>query len=65
MDLANNVKCFIPLLAFGNITYDYILLPKQNTTKKKQIDKNNALDASNNNSKKSKVRAIWNNTVFI
>ena len=44
-----------------------MLLLKQNTIKKKQIDKNKAikLDTNDNDSKKYKIKKICNNLVYI
>ena len=42
----------------------YILLLKQNITKKKQVDKNNSKLNTSSNNVKYKRKAIWNNTVY-
>ena len=44
-----------------------MLLLKKNIIKKKQIDKNDIikLDIDNNNSRKYKVKAIYNSAVYI
>lgn len=60
MDLDINTKYLILLLALSNIIYFYILLPRQNITRKGRVDKNNVakLDTNNDNGRKYKVEAI-------
>lgn len=59
IDLATNIKCLILLLVSINIIYIYVLIPRQNITKKSQVNKDSTkLDASNDESKRYKIESI-------